>query len=488
MSSIEKIILSNLICTDSYARKVIPFLKAEYFQDRPDQLVFNLITEYVGKYTKFPSKEALFIDLSNKTGLNEQLFGQARDLIRDLEADKATGEDWLLENTEKFCKDGALFNAVMTAVNFVDKGQKHDISAGELPEILSKALGVSFDTNIGHDFITDAEARYDLYQKKEYKIPFDLDYLNRITKGGVSRKTLNVFMAVTGVGKSLVMCHMAAANLLIGKNVLYLTLEMSEEKIAERIDANLLNVELDRLPVYGKEKYLTGINKIQQKTNGKLIIKEYPPGGASVVNFRHLLSELKLKKKFVPDIIYVDYLNLCASSRVKMGGSINTYTYVKWITEEVRGLAVEYNLPIVSATQTNRGGVDNSDPGMGETSESFGLPQTVDLFLALISSENLENLNQILVKQLKNRYGDINRDNKFIIGVDKSKMKLYDTEQISQLTSSSSSSKNNKSKTEEDKPLMDKTKFGMEDSERVKPALTFGRSKAKKKSLFEGMK
>jgi len=467
--AIETTILSNLVFNEEFARKTIPFLKEDYFKDQQDRLVFKLITDYVNKYNAFPSKEALAIDLSNKDGVGEQAFKQSKELISALTQDTETKIDWLLDQTEKFCQDKAIYNAIMASIGILDDSSGKT-SKGAIPQILSDALAVSFDTHIGHDFIEDAESRYEFYHTKEVRIPFDLDYFNKITQGGLPKKTLNIALAGTGVGKSLFMCHCAAANMLKGLNVLYITLEMAEERIAERIDANLLDVTIDDLKTLPKDVYDKKIARVKNKTTGKLIVKEYPTACAGSANFRHLLNELKIKKSFAPDIIYIDYLNICMSSRIKHGANVNSYTLIKAIAEELRGLAVEFNVPIVSATQTTRSGYSNSDVGLEDTSESFGLPATADFMFALVKqSEEMADLNQIVVKQLKNRYGDPNINSRFIVGVDRSKMRLYDVEGSAQEDLL-------------DGPVMDNTKFGNEDNERSKPKSKFN------KSMFEGFK
>jgi len=467
--SIERTILSNLLFNEEYNRKVIPFLKSEYFQDYNEKVVFDLIDDYVRKYNSFPSIEALAIDLSNKEGLNEQTFKIAKEVISGLEQDSQTKLDWLLDQTEKFCQDKALYLAIMRSIQIMDE-KNGSISKGSIPTILTDALGVSFDTHIGHDFLDDSDERYEFYHRKEKRIPFDLEYFNTITNGGLPNKTLNIALAGTGVGKSLFMCHCAAANLTKGLNVLYITLEMAEERIAERIDANLLDTAVDELELMPKQSYDTKINRLKEKYTGKLIIKEYPTACAGSANFRHLLNELRIKKNFEPDIIYIDYLNICLSSRIKHAANVNSYTLVKAIAEELRGLAVEYDVPIVSATQTTRSGYSNSDVGLEDTSESFGLPATADFMFALISSEELESLSQIMVKQLKNRYSDPGSNRRFVLGIDRSKMRLYDVEQSGQdgLT--------------DDRPIMDKGKFMEEENERQRPKPKFDRSK------FDGFK
>jgi len=477
--AIETAILSNLVFNEEYARKVIPFLKDEYFTGQTDKTIYRLIKEYVDKYNAFPSKEALAIDLSNKDGVSEETFKQSKELISGLVHDSETKIDWLLDQTEKFCQDKAIYNAIMASIGILDDSSGKT-SKGSIPQILSDALAVSFDTHIGHDFIEDADSRFDFYHTKEIRIPFDLDYLNKATNGGLPKKTLNIALAGTGVGKSLFMCHCAASNLVAGLNVLYITMEMAEEKIAERIDANLLDTPIDQLSLLPKDIYDKKVARIRSKTQGKLIVKEYPTACAGSANFRHLLNELNLKKNFKPDIIYIDYLNICMSSRIKHGANVNSYTLVKAIAEELRGLAVEFNVPVVSATQTTRSGYSNSDVGLEDTSESFGLPATADFMFALIASEELNDLGQIMVKQLKNRYNDPGVYTKFCVGVDRSKMRLYDVEQSAQEDILDSSPK--KKKKEEDKSVFDSSKFMSEDMERSKP-----KSKFDKKS-FEGFK
>ena len=392
--------------------------------------LFKEYVRYVAKYSGLPSIDAFRISMQETdTNLSEEVFRHAMDILPDLfTPDEATDLNWLMENTEKFCQDRALFNAVMESISIID-GKHQSLSKNALPEILSKALAVTFDTNIGHDYLENAEQRYAFYHEQEERTPFDLDYLNRITKGGIPNKSLNIVLAGTGVGKSLFMCHCAAAALAQGKNVLYITLEMAEERIAERIDANLLDIPIDQIEGLSRDMFVSKVDKVAQKTHGKLIIKEYPTGQAHSAHFRALLNELKLKKKFTPDVLFIDYLNICSSSRMKgLGGSINTYSFIKAIAEELRGLAVEFNLPVVSATQTTRSGYGSSDPGLEDTSESFGLPATADLMIALVSNEELQANNQILVKQLKNRYSDPNVHKRFVVGVDRSKMKLFDVE------------------------------------------------------------
>lgn len=430
---IEKVIFNNLLNNEQFARKTIPFLKSEYFHDRNDKVVFELIDEYVNKYTAFPTKEALLVDLDNLGNLDDDHFQECAKIIQEIpdQSDQLSSLDWLVEQTEKFCQDKAIYNAIRESIKILDD-KTGALGKGAIPQLLADALAVSFDSSIGHDFLDDADARFEFYHRKEERIPFDIEYLNLITRGGLPKKTLNIILAGTGVGKSLAMCHMAAANIAAGRNVLYITMEMAEEKIAERIDANLLNVPLDELYLLPKEAYDKKVNRLKDRTVGKLIVKEYPTACAGANNFRHLLNELKLKKNFVPDIIYIDYLNICCSSRIKQTSNVNSYTYVKAIAEELRGLAVEFNVPIVSATQTTRGGYDNSDVGLTDTSESFGLPATADFMIAMISTDEMKALNQILFKQLKNRYSDPERHKRFVVGVDKPKMRLYDAEPSAQ--------------------------------------------------------
>ena len=429
MNRLEQTILKNLIYNEEYARKVLPFIKNTYFADQTDKIVFEEIESYINKYKNLPTYEALIINFDEKKNITEQTAKSVVELLDGIQETKneKTPIDWLTEQTEKFCQDRAIYNAIMESVSILDNRSKTK-TKGQIPELLSDALSVSFDTHVGHDYINQHDTRYEFYHRTEKKIPFDLDFFNKITKGGLPQKTLNIALAGTGVGKSLFMCHVAASCINQGYNVLYITMEMAEERIAERIDANLLNITLDDLHVIPRDDYDRKFNALKTKVQGKLIIKEYPTASAHSGHFRSLLNELRLKKNFQPDIIFIDYLNICCSSRMKMGSSINSYTYIKAIAEELRGLAVEFAVPIVSATQTTRSGYSNTDLGLEDTSESFGLPATADFMFALISSEELEQLGQIMVKQLKNRYGDPTLNKKFVIGVDKSKMKLYDVE------------------------------------------------------------
>tara|TARA_B100001250_G_scaffold269253_1_gene232292 strand:- start:1343 stop:2710 length:1368 start_codon:yes stop_codon:yes gene_type:complete len=423
--NLEVTILSNLIFNESYTRKVLPFIRQDYFTTRSSKIIFLEIHEYVSNYNALPSLNALGIECQERTDLSEEQFKDVIEVLNVL-SDEKGDLDWLVDTTEKWCQERAIYLSLMESVKIAD-GQDTKRDKGAIPQILSDALGVSFDQHVGHDYLQNYEDRFDFYHRKEDKIPFDLDFFNKITKGGLPNKTLNIALAGTGVGKSLFMCHVAASMLLQGKNVLYITMEMAEEKIAERIDANLLNVPIQKLSDLPKVMYENKINKIIKKTQGKLIIKEYPTASAHVGHFKSLINELALKRSIKPDIIFVDYLNICASQRYK-GSIVNSYTYVKAIAEELRGLAVESNVPIVSATQTTRAGYGSSDVDLTDTSESFGLPATADLMFALISTEELEEMNQIMVKQLKNRYYDPTLNKRFCIGIDRSKMRLYDVE------------------------------------------------------------
>ena len=430
--NLEQTILSNLISSPDYTRKVIPYLKEEYFQDTTEKVVFKTISLYVDRYKSPPEdKEIIKLDLQKAT-LNEEQYKVAQEYVDQLSSDISIEQfEWLVDETEKWCKNKAIYNAILDGIHIID-GKSKDQTPDAIPEILTNALSVSFDTHIGHDYMEQYDERYDYYHEVEEKIPFDLEFFNKITKGGLPNKTLNICLAGTGVGKSLFMCHVAAATLLQGKNVLYITLEMAEKKIAERIDANLMNITMTDLHDLPRRMFESRIEKIQKKTQGKLIIKEYPTASAHCGHFRSLHSELLLKKSFKPHIIFVDYLNICASQRFRYGSNVNSYTYIKGIAEEMRGLAVELNVPFVSATQTTRQGFTSTDIGLEDTSESFGLPATADLMFALISTEELEGLNQMLVKQLKNRYNDPTVNKRFIIGVERAKMKLYDVSQSAQ--------------------------------------------------------
>jgi len=431
MPGIEEIVISNLITNPDYMRKVLPFVKEEYFDDLSQKVVFKEVSTFIETYDNLPEPNAIALEVEKRKDLTEDAVNKVLEILSGLD-NTEYNEDWLLDTTEKWCKERAIYNALMESVQIAD-GQDKARNQDAIPTIMSEALSVCFDDHVGHDYIEDSESRYDFYHRKEEKIPFDLEFFNKITKGGLPNKTLNIALAGTGVGKSLFMCHMASAVLLQGRNVLYITLEMAEEKIAERIDANLLDVPIQQLsdPLFSKGKYQSKIEKLQDKTQGRLVIKEYPTASAHVNHFKSLLNELSLKRGFHPEIIFVDYLNICASSRYK-NNIVNSYTYVKAIAEELRGLAGEFNVPIVSATQTTRSGYGSSDVELTDTSESFGLPATADLMFALIATEDLEAMNQIMVKQLKNRYNDPTVNKRFVLGIDRAKMRLYDCEQSAQ--------------------------------------------------------
>ena len=453
---IENTILSGLVYNEDYTRKVVPFLKDEYFDDSEQKLVFNTITSYIQNYNGLPTKEAIRIAVEERSDLNEERYKKVHGIINNLDYDEKTDIDWLVDQSEKFCQDKAIYNAVRQSILVLDgKDANHD--KGAIPQLLTDALAVTFDSNIGHDFLENADERYTFYHTKEDKIPFDLEYMNKITKGGLSRKSLSIALAGTGVGKTLFMTHCAAANLMEGQNVLYITMEMAEERIAERIDANLLDVSLDDLRLLPRETYHSRMSNLHKRTTGKLIVKEYPTASAGANHFRFLLNELKLKRNFKPDVIYIDYLNICSSSRMKMGASVNSYTYIKSIAEELRGLAVEFGVPIMSATQTTRTGYSSSDVGLEDTSESFGLPATADFMFALISSEELEQLGQLMIKQLKNRWGDVSSPKRFVVGIDRARMKLYDAEHSAQ-EGLSGTSANTTPRVE--KSVMDSSSFG----------------------------
>ena len=429
---IETTILGNLLINEEYTRKVLPFLKNDYFTSNAEKTIHETIGDFVTKYNALPTKEALSIELQ-EVKINEEEFKETMELLDDISKDTEEYADlgWLLDSTEKFCQDKAIYNAVVESIGILDN-QKSSQDKGLIPEILSDALSVSFDPHVGHDYLDDSDDRFEFYHRVEEKIPFDLEYFNKITKGGLPQKSLNICLAGTGVGKSLFMCHVASACLSQNQNVLYITLEMAEEKIAERIDANMLDIAVDDLHALSKDMYDRKIENLRKTTKGKLIVKEYPTASANVNHFRALLNELNLNRSFVPDIIFVDYLNICTSSRIRPGANVNSYTYIKSIAEELRGLAVENKIPIVSATQTTRSGYSNTDVGLEDTSESFGLPATADLMFAIISTEQMEELGQIMVKQLKNRYNDPTVNRKFIVGIDRAKMRLFDVDQAAQ--------------------------------------------------------
>lgn len=451
MTDVEKIILHNLLRNETYSRKVTPFIKREYFHDRSMRFVFETIHDFIQKYNNLPTKEALYIILDKNKSITQEELKRVSLIIEEISNNQESSDiEWLVNETESFCKEKAVYNAIMESIQIIDG--KSQQSQGSIPDILSKALAVSFDVHIGHDYIEDYEKRYDFYHTIEKKIPFDLEPFNQITNGGTPAKTLNIVMAGTGVGKSLFLCHHAANCLKQNQNVLYITCEMAEERIAERIDANLLDVTLDNLKELPKTMYEKKINNLSAGVTGKLIIKEYPTATANVNHFRFLLDELWLKRKFKPDVIFIDYLNICASARLKNGNNINSYTYIKSIAEELRGLAVEYNVPIFSATQTTRSGYSNSDVGLEDTSESFGLPATADFMFALISTDELAEMNQIMVKQLKNRYNDTASNRKFLLGINRAKMKVFDiktTQPTNLITISTVPPKDKKTKTDD---------------------------------------
>ena len=446
--TIERTTLSQLVYNEEYARKVLPFLKGDYFADKTERTVFEEIQKFVEKYNSVPTQTSLEIEVSDRGDLNESDYKKVIEVIKTLESTEVD-YDWLVDTTEKFCKDKAVYNAIVDGIKIIE-GKDKNRDAGAIPSLLTDALAVGFDNHIGHDYVLDSDSRFEFYHRVEEKIPFDLDFFNRITKGGLPPKTLNIALAGTGVGKSLFMCHMAANCLSQGKNVLYITLEMAEERIAERIDANLMNISMEDLHNLPKKMFDDKITKLMSKTNGKLIVKEYPTASAHSAHFRGLIKELAIKRTFKPDIIFVDYLNICASSRFKGATNVNSYSYIKSVAEELRGLAVECNVPIMSATQTTRSGFTSSDLGLEDTSESFGLPATADFMFALISNEEMEELGQILVKQLKNRYNDPTMNKRFVIGIDRSKMLLYDV-QIKEQDDLVDSGQ---------EPVFDKTSFG----------------------------
>jgi hypothetical protein len=430
MSRIETTILSNLIHNQDFSQKALPFIKKEYFADRSEAIIAETILSFVNDFGSLPTKEIMTIQVSNRPDVSDEALSELVHLIDSFEH-KDTSQEWLLDETEKFCKHRAVINAILSSMQIID-GKNDKFTPEAIPTLLSDALSICFDTNVGHDYFDDSSDRYDFYNRVEEKIPFDIDILNKITSNGLAKKSLTVLLAGTGVGKSLVMCHFASAALMQSRNVLYITMEMAEERIAERIDANLLNLGMNELKTVEKDIFNSRLNKLKKKSHGKLVVKEYPTSAAHTGHFRALIEELKSKKNFVPDIIFVDYLNICASQRMKFGGGVNSYTYVKAIAEELRGLAVEYNVPLISATQSNREGLNSSDLDLTNTSESIGLPQTCDLMLALISTEELEELGQIMIKQLKNRYNDPSYYKKFMVGIDRNKMRIFDVEESAQ--------------------------------------------------------
>ena len=432
-NSVEDLVVASLLHNTDFSRKTLPHIKTDYFENYNNKVICEELSSYFTQYDNLPTKEALRIEIESRSDLNETTFTEVKQTL-DLATEEPHEIDWLVHTSEKWCRDRAIYNALLESIQIAD-GNSETMGRDAIPSILSNALSVSFDNSVGHDYLDDADQRYQFYHRVEEKIPFDIELLNKVTKGGLSKKTLNVALAGTGVGKSLFMCHCAAANLAAGYNVLYITLEMAEEKIAERIDANLMNIPVQKLETLPKPMFDSKIEKVQNKTQGRLLIKEYPTASAHVGHFKALLQELSIKKAFVPDIIYVDYLNICSSSRYK-GAIVNSYTFVKSIAEELRGLAGEHNVPIVSATQTTRSGYGNSDVDLTDTSESFGLPATADFMVALISTDEMEELNQIMVKQLKNRYNDPTVNKRFVVGIDRAKMRLYDCEEQKKIVDS----------------------------------------------------
>ena len=461
---LEKTILSNLILNLDYYRKVFPFIKEDYFEENSIKKVFSTYAEYVEKYKEPPSLEALKISLDKRKDLNESSYKDVMELVGDVKIDENTNHNWLVEETEKFCQDKDLYNAIRRSILILD-GQDKELDKGSIPKLLSDSLGISFDSSVGHDFLEDYEDRFEYYHRKEERLPFDIELMNKITKGGLPRKSMTVLLATTGGGKSLCKCHMAAANLMFGKNVLYITMELAEEEVARRIDANIMGVTLDEVKELPLKTFKTRMDRYKTKTTGKLVIKEYPTGSAHVGHFRHLLNELRMKKNFVPDVIFVDYLNICASSRVRGAAAANSYTLVKSIAEEVRGLAMEFNCAIVTSSQFNRSGYDNSDVDLTNTSESMGITHTADAIFALITSEDLESRGQLMIKQLKNRWGDLGYYRRFVVGIDRARMKLFDLEDKAQLDVQNDIQKNvgapQPQKSSDDTSLFDKTSFGM---------------------------
>ena len=465
---IEKTILSNLIYNEDYCRKVFPYIKEDYFDDNSLRKIFSTYAEYVNEYKEPPSIEALKISIDKRKDLNESSYKEVVSLIDDLKVDKDTNHQFLVDETEKFCQDKDLYNSIRKAILILD-GQDKEHDKGAIPKILSDSLGISFDTHIGHDFLEDFESRHEYYHRKEERLPFDIEILNKVTKGGIPRKSMTVLLATTGGGKSLVKCHMAATSLMFGKNVLYITMELAEEEVARRIDANIMDITLDEVKQVPLDVFEKRMSRYKSKTPGKLIIKEYPTGSAHAGHFRHLLNELRMKKNFVPDVVFVDYLNICSSSRVKGAAAANSYTLVKSIAEEIRGLAMEFDIAVVTSSQFNRSGYDNSDVDLTNTSESMGITHTADAIFGLITSEDLESLGQIMIKQLKNRWGDLGYYRRFVVGIDRAKMKLFNLEDRAQSGVQSEATNN------DDKPTFDKSTFAQQWE--VKPK--------NKKNLFE---
>jgi len=461
---LEKTILSHLVFNEPFYQKVYPYVKGEYFDDHVQKKVFDSYSKYVDEYKEPPSVEALKISLDNRKDLNEDSYKSVMSFVDELVVDKKTDLDWLVNETEKFCQNKDLFNSIRKAILIMD-GEDKSLDKGSIPEMLSQSLSISFDQSVGHDFIDDASDRYDFYHKKEERLPFDIDLLNKITKGGLPRKSMSVLLATTGGGKSLLKCHMAANYLLTGRNVVYITMEMAEERIAERIDANMMDVTLDDLKIMPRDVYQKRIDRIKSKATGRLVIKEYPTGSAHAGHFRHLLNELKMKRGFTPDVIFIDYLNICASSRVKGSAAANSYTLVKSIAEEIRGLAMEFNCAIVTSSQYNRDAYGSTDVDLTNTSESMGITHTADCILGLVSSEELDSLGQLMIKQLKNRWGDLSAYRRFLVGIDRAKMQIYDLEESAQkgLTQGPQIANSQPSSTYDDRPVFDKGSFGSKD-------------------------
>lgn len=466
---LEKTILSNLILNEDFSRKVFPYVKEDYFEDNSIKKVFSTYAEYVNKYKESPSLEALKISLDKRKDLNEQSYKDVMELVNEIKVDENTNNDWLVEETEKFCQDRDLYNSIRRSILILD-GQDKELDKGSIPKLLSDSLGISFDTSVGHDFLEDYEDRFEYYHRKEERLPFDIELLNKITKGGLPRKSMTVLLATTGGGKSLCKCHMAASNLMYGKNVLYITMELAEEEVARRIDANIMDITLDEVKELPLNTFKARMDRYKTKTTGRLVIKEYPTGSAHAGHFRHLLNELRMKKNFAPDVIFVDYLNICASARVRGAASANSYTLVKSIAEEVRGLAMEFNCAIVTSSQFNRSGYDNSDVDLTNTSESMGITHTADAIFALITSEDLESLGQLMIKQLKNRWGDLGYYRRFVVGIDRSRMKLYNLEDGAQnnVQNDTQSKPTMQTSNDDEAPIFDKSMFGMSVNEKRK--------------------
>ena len=474
---LEKSILSNLIFNEEYYRKVYPYVKGEYFDDSNHERIFSTFSEYVENYKEAPSIEALKLSLDKRKDLNEDSYKNVMSAVDDFRVDEETNTEFLIDETEKFCQDKDLYNSIRKAILILD-GEDKQNDKGSIPKILSDSLGITFDQSVGHDFLEDYEGRYEYYHKKEERLPFDIDLLNKVTKGGLPRKSMTVLLATTGGGKSLVKCHMAANYLMYGKNVLYITMELAEEEVGRRIDANIMDVTLDEVSITPRDVFEKRMNRYRSKTPGKLIVKEYPTGSAHVGHFRHLLNELEMKKGFKPDVVFVDYINICASTRVKGAAAANSYTLVKSIAEEIRGLAMEFNCAVVTSSQFNRDGYGNSDVDLTNTSESMGITHTADCILGLITSEDLDSLGQLMIKQLKNRWGDLGYYRRFLVGIERAKMKIYDLEESAQQNVQNTDG-NNQSASNNDTPSFDKTSFGQ--------VVTMNSRGKSRKNVFEDM-